>query len=186
MPDESVRRSLYILFGRLLSGPPDAALYLRLHEGGLERLAAAQGVDLTSDLLGPDDADGCAAELRAEYDRLGDGFAWRASEYEAATADPAASIAGFLREHGMEADPALPCDHLSIVLNIMGELAAQEERRPEGDAAVRAPLFFRRHLDPWAQRALAELSARADRKFYRGIAAMASAFLESERRRYEV
>ena len=46
MQDESVRRALYVLFARLLAGPPDAALYERLLANGLSQLAAAQGVEL--------------------------------------------------------------------------------------------------------------------------------------------
>ena len=50
MADESVRRALYVLFARLLAGPPDAALYARLEAEGLKDLATVQGIDLTSDL----------------------------------------------------------------------------------------------------------------------------------------
>ena len=35
---------------------------------------------------------------------------------------------------------------------------------------------------PWAQRVLTELAARSALRFYRGLAAMVSAFLETERR----
>ena len=52
------------------------------------------------------------------------------------------------------------------------------------DAAVRARAVFLRHIQPWAQQALAEVAGNAQRHFYRGLAAMISAFLGTEFRRY--
>lgn len=183
MADESVRRALYVLFARLLAEPPDAALYARLRDGGLERLAEAQGIDLSSDLLASDDPEAAAAELSAEYSRLALEHRLRASAYTPAASDPAAAISGFLAEHelGLDESTDLPMDHLAIALGIMGELARQSETGGT-DEQRRARAFFLRHLDPWAQRALTELAQAADRNFYRGVAAMLSAFLETERR----
>lgn len=191
----SVRRALYVLFGRLLAGPPDAALYRRLRDEGLGHLAAAQGVDLDSDLLDPDDAPACSAELTAEYERLAARVPLRASDYGAGAGDPVAAVHGFLREHGLASETELPVDHLAVLLNVMGELAAQEEKEQaegtppqegarDGDAFVRARAFLDRYLAPWAERALTDLAEASDRRFYRGVAAMASAFLASERRLY--
>jgi len=184
MPADSVRRALYVLFGRLLAGPPDADLYRRLRGGGLHALADLQGVDLSSDLLDEDDALACASELSAEYARLGDLVSLRASDYRTDGEDPVVAISRFLALRKLRATRDLPCDHLSVVLGIMGELAEAAER---GDAPSRklARDFFRRHLGPWALAALAEVSTKAERRYYRGVAAMASAFLESERRHYE-
>lgn len=64
MTSDSVRRSLYVLFARLFSGPPNAELYTRLREGGLDRLAQAQGIDLTSDLTDHTSADASAMSWR--------------------------------------------------------------------------------------------------------------------------
>jgi TorA maturation chaperone TorD len=66
----------------------------------------------------------------------------------------------------------------------MGELAGQADRGVDPEASQRARFFFLRHIAPWCQQALTDLAARAERRFYRGIAAMVSAFLESERRAY--
>jgi TorA maturation chaperone TorD len=181
---ESVRRALYVLFGRLLAEPPDAALYRRLRAGGLHALAAAQGIDLTSDLLDETDAEACASELGAEYARLRDLVSLRASDYVEGGEDPVVALGRFLARHNLRASPELPCDHLAIALGIMGELAAAADTG-DGAARRRAVDFFERHVAPWALRALAELAAKAERRFYRGVAAMASAFLESERRQYE-
>ena len=79
----------------------------------------------------------------------------------------------------------LPCDHLAVVLGIMGQLAGQADERGDEASRERARSFFLRHVRPWAQRALTEVAAHAERRFYRGAAAMASAFLETERRSYE-
>lgn len=184
MPGDSIRRALYVLFGRLLAGPPDADLYRRLRNGGLHTLAGLQGVDLSSDLLDETDAEACASELAAEYGRLKDLASLRASDYESGGEDPVVGISRFLKEHRLRATPDLPCDHLSVALGIMGELAEAAER---GDAAnrKRARDFFRLYLAPWAVAALADVSEKAERRYYRGVAAMASAFLESERRHYE-
>lgn len=184
MARDSVRRALYVLFGRLLAGPPDADLYRRLREGGLQTLADAQGIDLTSDLLDEDDADASASELSAEYSRLRDLVSLRESEHTEGGEDPVIALARFLAEKRLRTTEDLPCDHLSVVLGIMGELAGAADTG--GDAAQRqAREFFRRHLGPWALAALADLSEKAERRYYRGIAAMASAFLETERRQHE-
>jgi TorA maturation chaperone TorD len=180
-----VRKALYVLFGRLLAGPPDADLYRRLRGGGLKALADVQGIDLSSDLLDEDDAEACASELGAEYARLADSVSLRESDYRTDGEDPVIALSRFLAEHRLRATKDLPCDHLSVTLGIMGELARAADE--SGDARSRevAGDFFRRHVAPWALAALAEVSGKAERRYYRGVAAMASAFLESERRHYE-
>ena len=184
---ESVRRSLYVLFARLLAGPPDAALYERLRSGGLFELARVQEVDLDSDLVDGSDAESSATELEAEHAALLGRVSLRASDYATATDDPVVAIGAFLKEHGMSVDEQgldLPVDHLSLALGIMGELAGQEESEPGPEPAIRARAFFLRHIQPWAQQALTEVAGNAQRHFYRGLAAMVSAFLGSEYRRF--
>lgn len=184
MPADSVRRALYVLFGRLLAGPPDADLYRRLRVGGLKSLADAQGIDLSSDLLDEDDAEASAAELSAEYARLADLVPLRESDYRDNGEDPVIALSRFLKEQKLRAPKDLPCDHLSVTLGIMGELAQRAESGHARSLEV-AMDFFRRHLAPWAPAALAEVAEKAERRYYKGVAAMASAFLESERRAYE-
>ncbi|MHC4551047.1 MAG: TorD/DmsD family molecular chaperone [Planctomycetota bacterium] len=187
MGKDSVRRALYVLFARLLAGPPDAAFYERLRTGGLQDLAAAQRVDLTSDLLDEQDPETSASELRVEHDRLAALVSLRASDYAAGAEDPVVSMSAVLAEHGFELDRDLhlPCDHLAVALGVMGELAGHADAREEEEPHLRARSFFLRHIAPWAQRALTELAAEAQRRYYRGLAAMVSAFLESERRIYQ-
>ncbi len=180
-----MRRALYVLFGRLLAGPPDADLYRRLRGGGLHALADAQGIDLSSDLLDENDAEACASELSAEYARLRDLVSLRASDYRTDGEDPVIALSRLLAEHKLRATTELPCDHLSVTLGIMGELAEAADARGDARARKRAKDFFRSHIAPWAIAALAEVSTKAERRYYRGVAAMASAFLESERRHYE-
>ncbi len=185
MPADSVRRALYVLFGRLLAGPPDADLYRRLRAGGLKALAEVQGIDLSSDLLDENDAEASASELTAEYARLQDLVSLRASDYAGDGEDAVIALSRFLADHQLRATRDLPCDHLSVTLGIMGELAEAAEARGDAPSRKTARDFFRRHIAPWALAALAEVSAKAERRYYRGVAAMASAFLESERRQYE-
>ncbi|MHC4959028.1 MAG: hypothetical protein ACYTGN_11710 [Planctomycetota bacterium] len=163
---DSVRQALYVLFARLLAGPPDEALYARLRAGGLDDLARAQKVDLYSDLLDPDDAAAAAAELSAEYQRVVHAVPLRASERDEVASDPVPALAAFLAEHGLTFPPELPCDHLSVLLGTMAQV---------DDAA-----FFEAYLAPWVQPALADLIAVADRAFYKGVAVMLSAFLLTE------
>lgn len=190
----SVRRALYALFARLFAAPPDANLYGRLHSGGLSRLAQVQRLDLTSDLMDEEDAEGSAAELSAEYDRLFNRVSLNASQYRAGSEDPAVAVAAFLQEHALSVDAAacLPTDHLSVALGVMGALAAEAEtahRDGDPDAAktaeVRSRAFFLRHVHSWVPELMTAIASRADRRFYRALAAMASAFLESERRLLE-
>ena len=185
MTDPSVRRALYVLFARLLAEPPDTALYARLQRDGLGRFAAVQGVDLTSDLVDAEDAESSAAELRAEYEELGARVSLRASDYAAGTEDPVAAVSAFLKEHRLEMAADLPCDHLAVALGVMGELVGQADAGGDAESRDRARAFFLRHLRPWAQSALTEVASHARRRYYRGLAAMVSAFLESERRAYE-
>lgn len=184
VPADSVRRALYVLFGRLLAGPPDADLYRRLRTGGLHTLAGVQGIDLSSDLLDETDALASASELAAEYARLRDLVSLRESDYRSNGEDPVVALSRFLAERRLRTAPDLPCDHISVTLGIMGELA-QAADRGDAEGMRVAKEFFRRHLAPWALAALAELSEKAERRYYKGVAAMASAFLESERRHYE-
>jgi len=187
MESTSVRRALYVLFGRLFAGGLSAELYERVRAGGLDDLARIQGVDLFSDLLDASDAASAVVELGAEQARLEDLVSLRASDYTDATGDPVVALDAFLREHELAVGErlGLPHDHLAIVLGVMGELAQREEEGEDEDAGRHAAAFFRRHVLPWAPRALAEVSSAADRRFYRGLATMLSAFLESERRHYE-
>lgn len=189
---QAIRKALYVLFARLFAAPPDAAFYRRLTSGGLASLARAQGLALVDDLCDPEDADASSAELQAEYERLFAEVSLRASDYPGSTGDPVAATAGFLREHALRVDDAagLPADHFSVALGIMGALAEQAEaaaRRGEAEAfaiaRTRERAFLLRHVVPWSQSVLAEVASRADRAFYRSLAAMTSAFLESERRR---
>lgn len=183
---QTVRRALYVLFARLLSGPPDAALFERLRDHGLRDLARLQGIDLTSDLVDEEDAESSAAELAAEYEDVTGGTSLRASDYgPQQTGDPVASIGAFLTEHRLELDASagLPLDHLSVLLGIMGALW-QADEDGDKDAAGRARVFFLRHLAPWWQAALTDLSTAAGRQFYRGVSAMLAAFLASEARFY--
>lgn len=187
MADPDIRRALYVLFARLLSGAPDAQLYRKLRDGGLRNLAAAQGIDLTSDLLDDEDDQAAASELGVEWSRLDQDVSLCASDYPSGASDPIAALGAFLREHRLQLGRGvdLPPDHLAVALGVMGELAGQADARTDPDSVARARAFFLRHLQPWSQRALSELAARAERRFYRGVAAMLSAFLESERIRYQ-
>jgi TorA maturation chaperone TorD len=184
MPPDSVRRALYVLFGRLLAGPPDAPLYDRLRQGGLQSLAEAQGVDLSSDLLDEEDAEASASELSAEYARVAEAVSLRESDYTEGP-DPVVSISRFLGEHRLRAPLDLPVDHLAVVLGIMGELAGAADAKGDAQSRDLARTFFHRHVAPWALAALTDLAGSAQRRYYKGVAAMASAFLESERRHHE-
>ncbi len=187
MQAPSLRRALYVLFARLLAGPPDRDLYARLHGEGLVKLARAQGIDLTSDLLDERDAEASAVELELEYGGLAQRVSLRASDYTEATEDPVVALDAFLREHRFAVDraAALPVDHLAIALGVMGELSEQHEQAGTEEARVRAGAFLYRHILPWADRALADFAAAADRRFYRGLAAMITAYLAVERRTYD-
>ena len=186
MRSTSVRRALYVLFGRLLSGALTPELYTRVRAGGLDELAKAQGVDLVSDLLDAEDAQSAVTELAAEHARLTQRVSFRASDYTDAAGDAVVALDAFLTEHELSLleDVDVPHDHLSVVLGVMGELAQREEENEDGDSALHARAFFLRHLDSWAPRVLVEISAGSDRRFYRGLMTMLSAFLASERQRY--
>lgn len=186
MASTTVRRALYVLFGRLLAGALTPDIYTRIRAGGLDDLARAQGVDLFSDLLDASEAESACVELAAEHARLEGHVSLRASDYTDATDDAVVALDAFLREHELtlHEDVDLPHDHLSVVLGVMGELAQREESDDDGDTALHAQAFFRRHIDSWIPRALVEISAQADRRFYRGVSTMLSAFLASEREHY--
>ena len=186
MSSTTVRRALYVLFGRLLSGALTPEMYARVRSGGLDDLARAQGVDLFSDLLDEADPDSAAVELAAEHARLVERVSLRASDYTDATDDAVVALDAFLREHELTLhdDVELPHDHLGVVLGVMGELAEREAQAADEDTAAHARAFFLRHVDSWVPRALVEVSAHADRRFYRGVATMLSAYLASERERH--
>jgi len=186
MASITVRRALYVLFGRLLAGTLTPEIYTRIRAGGLDDLARAQGVDLFSDLLDGSDAESTSVELAAEYARLDGHVSLRASDYTDATVDAVVALDAFLREHELTVDDGvdLPHDHLAVVLGVMGELAQREDAAEDEDTALHARAFFLRHVDSWVPRALVEVSAHADRRFYRGVTTMLSAFLASERGRY--
>ncbi len=186
MQATSLRRALYVLFARLLAAPPDRSLYARLRDEGFVRLAEAQGIDLTGDLLDERDEQASALELEIEYAEVARQVSLRASDYSEATEDPVVALDAFLREHGLVVDreAALPVDHLAIALGVMAELSDQHEREGSEEARVRAGAFLHRHILPWADRALAAFSAASGRLFYRGLAAMVGAYLAVERATY--
>jgi TorA maturation chaperone TorD len=109
----------------------------------------------------------------------------RQSDHAEGGEDPVIAISRFLAENRLHAPPDLPCDHLSVALGIMAELAGAADARGDAQSRARAHEFFARHLERWALAALADLSEKAERRYSKGVAAMAGAFLESERRQYE-
>jgi len=186
MTAESVRRPLYVLYARLLAAAPDSSLFERLHTEGLRGLAELQGLDLFSDLPGPEDSEGAAAQLEIELEQLREAVSLEASDYGGGTKNPPAALDGFMREHGLKVDAGveLERDDLAVVLGLMGELVGQAEAKPSRDRKERARAFFQRHLEPWAQRALTEIATHSRLRFYRGLASMISSFLAAERRHY--
>ena len=186
MEAPSIRHALYVLYARLLAGPPDEGLYDRLRREGLLDLARAQGVDLFGDLDDPENGARATAVLDAEYWRLTAEISLHAADYDPGARDPGAALSAYMCEHGLRLDDSVDLgpDHLSVVLGLMGELSGQAEDHDDDESRQRARAFFRRHLDPWAQSALAEVAGHSRLRFYRGLASMISSFLANERRHF--
>jgi TorA maturation chaperone TorD len=170
---EQARARLYRLLGVLLARPPDEALLaaLCILNGDAELGEALRSIAVAARGLG-------VVEARREYDALFIGMT-------RGEVVPYASfyLTGFLYERPLarlRADMerlgvALaeghsdPEDHIATLMQVMSGLIDGVE--PSRPSLERQHEFFRRHLEPWADRFFIDLESAASARLYRAVAA---------------
>jgi TorA maturation chaperone TorD len=174
------RARIFALLGRLLLGPPDAAL-LR----GLAALGPQQDSPLGWACAGLADAAAEPAGVVEEYAALFIGVGRGellpfASYYLTGFLHerPLALLRDDLRRLGIERAEGVaePEDHLGFLCEAMsGLLGGEFAATPEAVAA-----FYQRHLQPWAGRAFADMEKAQAARFYRPVGAIGVALMDIE------
>ena len=176
---DTARALLYGLLGRLLVGPPDAALLARTArvsgDAGLVGIAlqslaeAAGAIDVPS--------------AKREYDTLFIGVARGellpyASYYLTGFLHerPLARLRADMARLGFAAAPGRsdPEDHIASVCEIMASLVQSGDETAQAD-------FFGRHLAPWAGRFFADLEAAAAARLYRPVGTLGRLLIDLDR-----
>lgn len=183
------RARLFALLGRLLAAAPDEGLL-----AGLAGLSGEPGTDLGAAY------DALAAAARAtdpvaalhEFEDLflgvGRGEVLPYGSYYLTgflNDRPLARLRGDLAGIGVaRAEGASePEDHLGFVCETYAGLIAGAFPDAPGDAAAR---FFGTHLAPWAVRCFTDIERAGSARFYRAVAALGRAAVETERAAMEL
>jgi TorA maturation chaperone TorD len=175
---DAERARLFALLGRLLSGPPDAALLagLRHLPGGDTPLGRALAA--LADAAERHAPEAIETEHFDLFIGLGRGELLPYASYYLTGflhERPLAELRATLARIGARRAEAVPEpeDHLGFVCEVMAGLI---EGRFEGDPAA----FFARHIQPWAGRAFADLEGAVVARFYRPVGALGRIAIEIE------
>jgi TorA maturation chaperone TorD len=176
------RAALFALLGRLLSGPPDAALLTRLRglgggEGPLGQALA--GLAAAAEFADP-------AALEREHFNLFIGVgrgelmpyaSWYLTGF--LHDRPLADLRGALRRLGVERAPGVPEpeDHIAFGCETYAGLIG---KRFTGGGPNSAAEFFALHLRPWAARFFGDLEKAEAARFFRAVGTLGRVAVEIE------
>jgi TorA maturation chaperone TorD len=178
---DAERARLFALLGRLMGGPPDAALLARLKllRGGAGELGEAYGA------LGAAAAATTPEAADREYFKLFIGVGRGellpyASYYLTGFLHerPLADLRGDLARLGIERAEGVaePEDHIAFLCETHAGLIAGAFAPDPAEAAP----FFTRHIAPWAARLFADLEAAEGAGFYRAVGRLGRTAMEIE------
>lgn len=193
-PEDQARAGFYALIGRLFSAAPDAEL--------LQALAQAEGFVAGADAefalawrrlcqaASVCEADVAAEEFEALFVGVGKPEVVLYGSYYMAgfmMEKPLARLREHLAKLGLarQSDVSEPEDHFSALAEAMRHLilddtlsAMQRSERQSG--------FFSRHLAPWYASLFEVIEAAPNANVYRRVAGFARAFLDLDRRAFEI
>lgn len=180
-PLDLERARLFALLGRLLAGPPDAALLGRLGAlpGDDSPLGAAYGV--LAEAARTTTAAACEREFFDLFIGVGRGELLPYASYYLTGflhERPLAELRGDLARIGVERldGVAEPEDHIAFECETLaGLLAGAFPSLP-----VEADAFFARHLRPWAGRFFGDLETAGAARFYRAVGTLGRIAIEIE------
>lgn len=195
-PEEAARLDLYALLARLFNAGPDAPLLEAIvaqaaHFGtpgdaGASALGAAwKGLAEAARTHG-------AADATREYDGVfvgmgKAGVSLYASHYltENWKELTLVNLRDELRRIGLARKPGVtePEDHLSALLNVMGNLV---QRSIAVDNLLEQQRFFVSYLAPWYGRFCIDLEANSELAFYKQAGDLLRAFLDLEAKSFEL
>lgn len=180
--DLSWRIQCYALLATLLAAPPARALLADIAAIEVTTPESPMGRAWQQLVVAAGQAD--EASLRDEYFALFIGLSEGevvpyGSYYQTGFLHekPLALLRTDLARLGLERQEARrePEDHLAAEFDVMRLILSAE-----GTPVVSAPTFFSRHLKPWAQACLEDLSRAPSAEFYRAVAQLGLAFIHSE------
>lgn len=180
--DDRLRAETWALLAALLRRTPDAALLSRLAAIDPQAVAVDTALATGWRRLRAAAADAQPAALDDEFHALfiGTGrgellpFAsWYLTGF--LMEKPLALLRADLAKLGFERQPGVcePEDHIGALAEVLALLI--------GEGAAAAPVFFARHVEPWAGRLFADLQTAESARFYRAVGDFAAAFLNFER-----
>lgn len=179
---EQWRAQVYALLATLLSAPPEQAL--------LDNISQLQVTEPDTPLgqawqqLKQVAADADTATVSQEYHALFIGLTQGelvpyGSYYQTGFLheEPLAELRQDLGLLGLERqqDKKEPEDHMAAELDVMRLILTAQ-----GTPVVDATTFFSRHISPWAQQFFHDLAEAGSANFYRGVAELGQAFINSE------
>lgn len=184
---EAARAQLYLLLARMLRQAPTQAFLTQLSSLrgndtplGLAQIEVAEAASRTTQ-------EAAANEYFALFIGIGRGEILPYASYY---------LTGFLHERplarlredlarlGIEraAGNFDPEDHLGLLFEIMGGFAGGTFQADLGTQKE----FFDRHIDPWADRCLADIAVSPSSSFYKAAAALGGRFIEVERAAFRI
>jgi TorA maturation chaperone TorD len=180
-PIDLSRAQHYGLLSLLLGQAPTAALLERLGalEGGDNPLGRAQ--QALAAAARQADPDGVSREYFDLFIGVGRGELLPYASYYLTgflNERPLASVRGDMARLGIEraARVSEPEDHLAILLDTMASLVSGQVAAEPGEDKR----FFTRHIEPWADKLLADLTTARSARFYNHVGALGGLFLEIE------
>ncbi len=191
------RSNLYRFLARVFGEEVSAEFLRRIKEAPFQQSLAAAAVELEGDFMHrPEEA--LLEELAVEYARLflgpGKHISPHASVHQGPDGGglwgpPTIEVKRFIEAAGFEYKAefhGMP-DHISVALEFMAEIAAQEARawRREDFAKALNCLryekeFIGKHVAGWAAVFCAKVKGEAELSFYREMAGLTAAFFASE------
>jgi TorA maturation chaperone TorD len=184
---EQWRAQVYALLATLLSAPPEQPL--------LDNIKQLQVTEPDSSLgqawqqLKQAAAEADVAAVSQEYHALFIGLTQGellpyGSYYQTGFLheEPLAELRQDLGLLGLERqqDKREPEDHIAAEMDVMRLILTAQ-----GTPVVDAKTFFNRHISPWAQRFFNELEKSGSANFYRGVAGLGHAFINSEMQQFK-
>lgn len=182
---DMMRSDQYRFLSRLLANPPDAATLRGIAGLKGDATALGQAYGALAQAAAKTDANTVEREYFELFIGVGRGeLLPYASFYLTGFLNerPLAELRADLLRLGIERAQGRhePEDHIALLFEVMGEMAAGELVVSADDQAA----FFRRHLAPWAGQFMDDLAVAPSARFYRPLAEIGRLLVDIEARAF--
>ena len=188
-PEDRLRADLYDFLAVLLTAPPDQALLDRTAglTGDASRLG--QGIERLARAAGAAKPQALTREYNALFIGVGRGELLPYASYYLTgflNDKPLARLRGDMKTLGIARSGGTsdPEDNIAALFEMMAGLITGRFGSPAGPAAQQD--FFDKHIGPWADRFMTDLTQAEGAAFYTAVGDLGLAFLEIEREAFRM